>query len=198
MRQIKVAIISDIHGNVVALEEIIKDCKKQNVDEYIFSGDMTTELPFANETLNIIKNLTNYVVRGNKEEYITEYDKQKFKWDNIQFKNSIFIYNTLSKENLNYLNNLPLTISLEFDGVKLLVCHGSPEAVEEMIYQEDIDKIDKYTKNLKEDILVFGHTHEKIWYKEYNGKLLLNAGCAGVSPYHQDNAEYVILDINNR
>ena len=198
MRKIKVAVISDVHGNIVALEEILKDCKKNNVDEYIFTGDMITELPFVNETLDLVKSLTTYVVRGNKEEYFREYHKQKFKWDNIQFKNSIFLYNLLTNENLDYINNLPISLSLEFEGVKMLVCHASPETVEEQIHEVDEDKIDKYTKNLKEDILILGHTHEKIWEKEYNGKQVLNAGCSGVSPYNIDKSEYVILDINNR
>lgn len=198
MRKIKVAVISDVHGNIVALEEILKDCRQNNVDKYIFTGDMITELPFVNETLDLVKSLTNFVVRGNKEEYIIEYHNQKFEWDNIQFKNSIFLYNLLTKENLDYINKLPITLSLEFDGVKLLVCHGSPEAVEEQIHIVDTDKIDKYTKNLKEDILILGHTHEKIWDREYNGKLVLNAGCSGVSPYNIDKAEYVILNLDNR
>ena len=52
---IKLAIISDIHGNCIALEEILKDAKLNNVDDYIFSGDLVNDLPFGNETLEIVK-----------------------------------------------------------------------------------------------------------------------------------------------
>ena len=103
MIKIKVAVISDVHANIVALNEILKDCKINNVDEYMFTGDLINDLPFGNETLDIVKKLTNYVVKGNKEEYIIEYDKKKFDWDNIQFKNTIFMYNKLSKDNIEYI-----------------------------------------------------------------------------------------------
>lgn len=195
MIKIKVAVISDIHGNIVALDAILKECKNENIDEYIFSGDLINDLPFGNETLDVIRNLTNKVVRGNKEDYITEYDKQKFKWENIQFKNTIFMYNSLRKDNLDYVNNLPLTLSLKFENIKILVCHGSPESVEEQIHIDSFDKIEKYTKKLNEDVLIFGHTHDKIWYEKYNDKLIINAGCAGVSPHNGEYAEYIILEI---
>lgn len=197
MIKIKVAVISDIHANILALEEILKDCRKENVDKYIFSGDLINDLPFGNEVLNIIRQISDCVVRGNKEEYITEYDEKKFNWTNIQFQNTIFMYNHLSKDNLEYVKKLPLTTTLEEDGVSMLVCHGSPETVEELIHENSSDKIEKYSKNLKEDMLIFGHTHDKIWYEIHNNKILLNAGCAGVSPYNMDNAEYAILDINS-
>lgn len=195
MIKIKVAVISDIHGNIVALNQILKDCKENNVDEYVFTGDLMNDLPFGNEVLDIVKDLTKYVVRGNKEEYLIEYDKKHFKWDNLQFKNAIFMYNNLKKENLEYVKNLPLKLSLKFEDVSLLLCHGSPIAVEDKIHEEDNDKMIKFTKTLKEDILLFGHTHQSIWYKKVNGKWFINAGCAGVSPYNVSKAEYVILDI---
>ena len=167
------------------------------VDEYVFPGDITLELPFGNEVLNTIKSISKYAVRGNKEDYITEYDKNKYKWENIQFKNAIFLYNLFTHDNLEYINNLPLTLSLEFEGINLFVCHGQPESVEEKILENDINIMNKYTKDLKEDILVFGHTHEKIWTKKLNEKCLINSGCSGVSPYNANKAEYVILDIEN-
>ena len=55
MIKIKVAVISDVHANIVALNEILKDCKINNVDEYMFTGDLINDLPFGNETLDIVK-----------------------------------------------------------------------------------------------------------------------------------------------
>ena len=67
---IKLAIISDIHGNCIALEEILKDAKLNNVDDYIFSGDLVNDLPFGNETLEIVKSTSDKVLKGNKEQYL--------------------------------------------------------------------------------------------------------------------------------
>lgn len=195
MIKIKIAIISDIHGNSVALKEVVKDAKQNKVDEFVFLGDLINDFPFGNETLEIVKSLSNKVLKGNKEEYLIEYDEEKYNWDNIQFKNTIFMYNELTKENLEYIKKLPYRMDLEFDGFKILAVHGSPEGVEELLNRRKRDVLDKYTKDLQADALIFGHTHEEMWYETINNKFVLNAGCCGVSPYHKGKAEYVILEI---
>ena len=78
MIKIKVAVISDIHANSVALREILKDAEKKNVDEYVFLGDQVNDLPFGNETMEIVKEKSNKVLKGNKEQYIIEYDEEKY------------------------------------------------------------------------------------------------------------------------
>lgn len=160
-----------------------------------FLGDLVNDFPFGNETLEIVKSLSNKVLKGNKEQYLIEYDEEKYKWNNIQFRNTLFMYNELTKENLEYIKKLPHCISAEYEGFKILFAHGSPNSVEELLYQEKRELLDKYTKDLKQDALIFGHTHEKMWYEYINNKLVINAGCSGVSPYYKAKAEYVILEI---
>lgn len=195
--KIKIAILSDIHGNIVALKEVLKDAKKNNVDEYFVIGDMIFDLPFGDETLNIIKNITDVVLKGNKEQYIIEYDKEKYNWDNIQFVATRCMYNQLSRETIEYVKKLPHRIDLKRDGVKITLTHGSPKSVEEKINKND-EKIKQYYANtIDTDILFFGHTHEKMWMDKINNKLLINAGCLGVSPHYCGKAEYVILEIKD-
>ncbi len=194
---IKVAIISDIHGNSIALKEVLKDAKLNNVDEYIFSGDLVNDLPFGNETLEMVKSTSDKVLKGNKEQYLIEFEEEKYDWDNIQFKNTRFMYNELTEENRKYIRKLPHYMELEYEGVKLLVAHGSPKSVEELLNHRFKDLIEKYVDELDADALIFGHTHEAMWYEYINDKLVLNAGCAGVSPHYVGKAEYVILTINN-
>lgn len=197
MVTIKVAIISDIHGNSIALKEVLKDAKNNNVDDYIFSGDLVNDLPFGNETLEIVKSTSDKVLKGNKEQYLIEFEEEKYDWDNIQFKNTRFMYNELTEENKAYIRSLPHCMHLEYEGVKLLVAHGSPKSVEELLNHRFKELIEKYVNELDADALIFGHTHEAMWYEYINGKLVLNAGCAGVSPHYVGKAEYVILTINN-
>ncbi len=197
MIKIKVAIISDIHGNSVALKEILKDAKLNKVDDYIFSGDLVNDLPFGNETLEIVKSTSDKVLKGNKEQYLIEYEEEQYDWKNIQFNNTRFMYNELTKENREYIKKLPHVLNVEYDGVKLLIAHGSPKSVEELLNKWNTELIEKYVDELDADCLIFGHTHEKMWYEEIKGKLVINAGCAGVSPYYVGKAEYVILSIKN-
>lgn len=96
MIKIKVAVISDIHGNSVALKAVIKDAEQNNVEDYVFLGDLVNDLPFGNETLEIVRNISNKVLKGNKEQYFIEYDKEQYDWKNIQFKTVKFMYHELS------------------------------------------------------------------------------------------------------
>lgn len=198
MIKIKIAILSDIHGNIVALKEVLKDAEKNNVDEYFVIGDMIFDFPFGNETLDIVKKLTNVVLKGNKEQYIIEYDQEKYDWDNIQFVATKYMYDELTKESIEYVKKLPHRIDLEREGVRITLTHGSPKSVEEKIKQVDTKTKNYYAKNIDTDILFFGHTHEKMWLEKINGKLLVNAGCLGVSPYYLGKAEYVILEVNDK
>lgn len=197
MIEIKVAIISDIHGNSVALREVLKDAEANKVDDYVFLGDLVNDLPFGNETLAMIRAKSDKVIKGNKEQYLIEYEKYNYDWPNLQFKNIKFMYNELTKENLDYVRNLPQTMTVEFEGVKVLLSHGSPKSIEEQLKHQYMDVLHEYAKDLKEDVLLFGHTHEQMWYENMDGKLLLNAGCCGVSPHYVAKAEYVIMEFKD-
>ena len=192
--KIRIAVISDIHGNIVALDAILEELKNDNIDKYVSLGDLCNELPNGNEVAQRLREINAYSIKGNKEEYFLAYEENKYEWDNIQFKNTIYMYDLLTKENLAYIRELPFSISDEFDGVKVKFVHGSPESVYDLIHENDTDKIEKFSKSLEEDVLVFGHTHDPIWVRKVNGKTLVNAGCAGVSVYNIGAAEYIILD----
>lgn len=177
------------------MEEVLKDAEKNNVDEYVFLGDLVNDLPMGNETLEIVKSRTDYVLRGNKEQYFIELEDEGYNWPNVQFRNTLFMFNELSETNKAYIRHLPISMSLEFDGYKILFCHGSPTSVEELLYVDNNEVLDHYTKELEEDALIFGHTHERMWERYINNKLVINAGCCGVCPYYIGTAEYVILTI---
>ena len=103
---VKVAVISDIHGNCIALEELLKDAKESGVTKYIFTGDLINEFPFGNKVINQIKELQKnydvYVVKGNREQYLIEYDEYKYTWENVQFKNTVFMRNELTDDNFEF------------------------------------------------------------------------------------------------
>ena len=75
-----------------------------------------------------------------------------YTWKNIQFQNTVFMYNELTKENLNLVCNLPEKLSIEIFGTSLKIVHGSPKSVVEQIHEKDKELIDKYAKELQEGI----------------------------------------------
>lgn len=189
----KVAVLSDIHANIVALEEVLKDAKQQEVEEYIVLGDIVTDLPFTNETIDVIKQLTPYVIKGNRETYLLTYEQTKKdeKWKTMQYQSMICYYNHMREENREYIRNLPENLVLEFEGVKIRAVHGSPYEVSELLYFHT-KRMDKVFEDLEEDVLVYGHNHEIAEYETRNHKTVVQVGTLGMHN-STSKAQYVIL-----
>ncbi|MCI9015880.1 MAG: hypothetical protein HFJ53_01770 [Clostridia bacterium] len=199
MINIKIAVLSDIHGNIVALKAAIKDAKKNNVDEYIIAGDLITDFPAANEVIDIIKPLTPYVIKGNREKYIELYDKTKQEemWNLMQNIDFIYNYEILTKENMEYIKNLKDTLEIKIQNYNIKVVHGSLYHISDIIDLYDKQLVDKISKELKEDILIFGHSHEKADHIKINNKILVQAGVIGTHDNPQNKSEYTIIEIKD-
>lgn len=194
----KIAVLSDIHGNMIALEAAIKDSKKQKVNEYIVLGDIITDLPFTNEAIDYVKELTPYVIKGNREQYLLQYEqtKEDVKWNTMQNGSVICYYNHLRKDNIDYIRNLPEQLKLTFDGVTIRAVHGSPYSITELLYF-DTDLMDKVFSNLQEDVLVYGHNHRIAQYEERNGKTVAQVGTLGMHNNGIGKSQYTILTCEN-
>ena len=158
--KIKVAVLTDIHGNSVALEAALKDAKKYNIDEFIICGDLVNDFPCSNEVIDTLKNLTPNIIKGNREQYLIEYDKHKYDWKNIQFKNTLFLYNQLTKENLEFVKKLPTTLKLKYEDITFRIVHGNMHAINGLVYIEDEEAKKECVKELDEDVVILGHTHQ--------------------------------------
>lgn len=101
----KFAIISDVHGNLPALNAVIEDAEKKNVDSYIFVGDYCLSNPFPNGCITRIRNIADtYMIRGNEESYLENLiGKDQSTWVDGQMQISYWCYKNISSENLNYL-----------------------------------------------------------------------------------------------
>ena len=167
---VKVAVISDIHGNYIALEEMLKDAKESGATKYIFTGDLINEFPFGNKVINQIKELQNdydvYVVKGNREQYLIEYDEYKYTWENVQFKNTVFMRKELTDDNFEFIKNLPFVLSIKIEDLTFKLFHGSIYSLSEFIHNYDEDLMEKIANETEEKVLLFGHSHQRIWTKE--------------------------------
>lgn len=198
MSNIKIAVISDIHGNLVALNAALKSLETECIDYYLIAGDNITDFPFSNEVINVLNKLTPYVIKGNREEYILEYlnSKEAEKWKTNQQAPIKYIGDNLNFESIKYIKKLNSNLSINLNGLKIKLVHGSITGISDSIYLNCKDKINDVSNNLEEDILIFGHTHEPACYKVVNGKVLINAGTIGVS-YRKHGAEYVVINYDN-
>jgi putative phosphoesterase len=189
---LKIAVLSDIHGNKIALETVINEISVEKIDHIIILGDLVTDLPHeTNSVLELIKTLGNFVIKGNRESYLLN-DHEPLEYD--QFLTTFLTKKIISEKNYNYLELLPEHISLVFDSKFSLHCvHGSPSSNSEHIKENGIEANINHLNKINENLLLCGHTHEQ-WYKNINGKIILNPGSVGLNFSGDRTANYAIIN----
>ncbi len=174
----KVAFISDIHSNVLAFNEILEDIKKERPDKIVFLGDYITDGINPNLILDKVREFGDYVLLGNRENYMLEIDESREAYAN--YKPLVWTYRSLSKENLKYISNLMSEQLIDFAGVKVLIVHGNGYFSQYYSNEEIYSSCDKLMQRYDFDVCVFGHTHVFTDF-EYKGKRFINPGSAGMS-----------------
>ena len=126
----KIGLISDIHGNKKALDAVLKQFEKENIDKIICIGDLVGGAPMSEEVIQIIINMGSKViaVKGNRERYIIEgmpkvVHDEKMKISDEQLQRNEWIKNKLSKSSIEFISRLPKEIICEIEGNKIYIAH---------------------------------------------------------------------------
>ncbi len=197
----RIAVISDIHSNIYALEATLKDIENKNIDLVVCTGDLVGYGTRPNEVINTIRKNRILTIMGNYDDAIGNYkivcgcDYPDPKDAEKAGLSMHFTGKETSDENKAYLANLPKEVTLTFNEKTIRLVHGSTRVINEYL-KENSKEADEVMSELVEDILVCGHTH--IPYAKYYGeKLLVNAGSVGKPKTGNPNANYVVIDIKN-
>ncbi len=190
----KFAFLSDIHGNINALEKVLEDIKNRGIafSNVYCTGDVIGYGNKPNEVIKLLKENNITLILGNHDKKTAFYDENKDVKINDNF---LWTKKEVTAENKAYLKTLPEKLSINLNGMNILLIHASPNSISEYIYKEDEKLQAEIANNLKEDIIIFGHTH--LAYSKYvNGKLFLNAGSVGRQKDGNNRAGYAILTID--
>lgn len=184
---IKIAVISDIHGNMQALEAVLKDIEAEKCDKIFCLGDLAMAGPEPVKAIEKIKELQNMkdfiLIQGNTDEMIADYSQaviDKVKAFPVMAKaleNDVKIIPDNLKE---FLRNLPKQVQVEFEGVKVLLVHGSPRKNDENISPDlPIEKIEEMLVGVDADLILCGHTHIPCGYQTSKRQTVVNDGSVG-------------------
>jgi len=199
----KLAVISDIHGNIYALRACIEYFEKENCDEYLLLGDFVSDTPYPRETLDYLYALmekhTCHVLRGNREDYFLS---QKRVRDGIEegpvwiantaSGNLLFTYERLTQRDFDFFESLPITFVYEKEGYPAITCcHGSPESNRELVQLANPNAI-HWLKEIDTDYMVCGHTHFPGELR-IDGKSYFNCGSSGIAIWDHGLAQCLIL-----
>jgi len=198
-----IAFISDIHGNLPALEAAVADAKARGAGRIVCCGDMTGYGPFPDDVCNFLKKRRIPTIMGNYDQKVIEVAKQgksAAAWMKTKkAKILLWTVENTSKQSLNYLAGLPAHIDLQLPtGHKVLIVHGSPLSMDDAIYPS-ITRQGLETKlgDVRPDILVCGHTHIP-FLRHVSGILVVNCGSAGHPVDGDPRPSYALLSAESR
>ena len=196
----RIAIFSDIHGNLQALEAVLADIATQKPDTIYCLGDLVGYGASPNEVTERIRREGFRTVMGNYDDgvgfdrdecgcaYREESERllgdRSLAWTKAQ----------TTEANKAFLRTLEKEIRFEADGKRILLVHGSPRKMNEYLFEDRaISSFQRLAASSAADVIVFGHTH-KPYVKEVDGVRFVNDGSVGKPKDGDWRACYVILE----
>ncbi|MCA9561851.1 MAG: metallophosphoesterase family protein [Myxococcales bacterium] len=184
----RIVVISDIHGNLDALQAVWGDVRRRKADKILFLGDAVAFGPEPNETIEFLSDVVkpDLVLRGNTDRYLLE-SLWKKKEHNLQpavAQSLEWTAGKLSKKSNEYLSKMADETRLEIDGLKLLLCHASPGSDEIGVKAGDNEHLSAAFESAKVDVVLCGHTHVP-YRTRIAGTEAINVGSVGF-PFDRD------------
>ena len=192
----KYALLSDIHGNDIALAAVLKKIKNQNIDKLLIAGDFVGYFYKPSEVLKLLKGFDILAVKGNHE---IMYEKACVNNNYLQKVTNKYGFGIkyaikeIKKQDKSWLKKLNKTKLFKDKDLKIMICHGSPWSHNKYIYP-DVKKIElrKFLK-YSADIFILGHTHYSL-VKKISNKIIINPGSVGQSREKRGFAQWAVLD----
>lgn len=202
----RIAFISDIHGNLQSLELVLSDMEQENVEQTICLGDVASLGPQPREVIARLKELHIPNVMGNHDNYLLNphLTKDHHPWlRELEF----WCLSQLAKEDLDFLGTFQPHLQLKLDNQTDILCyHGSPRSNEEFLHPDtSTGTFDEVFKGKAAKFFIGGHTHVQM-VSQHRGMTLLNPGSVGMpfeypmrgeSQHAFRRAEYMIVNWAN-
>ena len=196
----KIAVLSDIHGNDAAFRTCVEYALAQDIHIFFFLGDYVAEFPYPQRTMELLYEMQEkydcYFIRGNKEDYWLDCKYNPdciWKTGNHTVGAMKYTYGELKERDFTFFKDLPISRRVEFEGsAPIMLCHGSMERNNQKMLPEDAE-----TKRIMEECdckyILCGHTHGQMTI-EHAGKVVWNPGAVGVAKHSGGKAQFMILN----
>lgn len=195
----KIAVISDIHSNELALKAVLDELQYKGIkyEDIYCSGDLIGYGPNPNEVVEIIKDCNLKCVMGNNDKNIAFFDvrdSRKMMNENKITNSLLWTSETLSAENKAFVRELPHELNFEVSDKDILMVHGSPFSLSEYVYKDDIYVQEEILEKYVFDLILFGHTHKPYW-KNMRERYFVNAGSVGFPKDGDYRACYSVIEL---
>ena len=210
----RIALISDLHGNRVALEAVLVDIDHIGVDRIICLGDVATLGPEPGWVIDKLRELGCSCIMGNHDDFLLDAELiHEYTEAPIIIEAVDWCRDQLSRDQLDFLRNFRSRLELslphedagddESDGASLLLFHGSPRShMEDILADTPAARLDEMLAGHRATVMAGGHTHVQM-LRQHRGTLLVNPGSLGAPfleytgggpPTILPHAEYAIVE----
>ncbi len=180
----QIAVLSDIHGNSLALNAVIKDINNKEIPTIVNLGDSIYGPLDPAGTTEILINFKIPSICGNEDRILLNPSDEDLK----NCPSLSYVQGLINSETIKWLNKLPKIIEYE----NMILFHGTPNNDSEYFIEKidkngvsikNIDDLEEQTSSIDKDIILCGHSHvpRSIYLK--NGKLIVNPGSVGLPAY---------------
>lgn len=205
----KIALLSDVHGNATALEAVLANAESQGVTDYWFLGDLLMPGTGRRNVLDRLDQLPiSLQVRGNWEDSLWRalHGKLDLSRPSHLYLTRLchFILEEIRPEEIDRMQDLPLQVLTEVEGLKIAVSHHLPDKNwgRELIHIGEQADFDRLFEGNEAAIAIYGHIHQQFLRYGTGGQLVINPGSIG-QPFFLDatlrqdlRAQYAIIEID--
>lgn len=180
----RIAVISDIHGNIVALDEVLADIEQRGADLTVNLGDVCAAPLWPRETFERLADLKLPTVRGNHDRWVAERPRASLG------RTTGYEHDQLLPAQRAALGALPAT--LEIDGGEVLAVHGTPTSDETFLLEDRVEsrmhlstpaQIKQRLGNVSASLVLCGHSHTQQLASIPGGPMIVNPGSVGLPNY---------------
>jgi putative phosphoesterase len=177
----RVALISDLHANQLALDAVRRDIGRVGVDQIICLGDVATLGPQPNAIIQTLRDMGCPCIKGNHDDFLLDpalirsYTEAPVVVDAVDW-----CRDQLSADELDFLRGFRATMEVDLDSsTKLLLFHGSPVShLHDLLATTAPDEVDRLLSGHHAPVMAGGHTHVQM-LRQHRGMLLVNPGSLG-------------------
>ena len=189
----RVAALADVHGNLPALEAVLRDVEAERVDAIVVCGDVASG-PMPGETIDALRRIGGArFVRGNADRGVVETFDGRPSPD-MRGPLADWCAGQVTREQRDFLASFEDTVALDVDGLgRVLFCHASPRNDVDVFTVESSDaRVGTLMRGVDADVVVCGHTHMQ-FDRRLGALRIVNPGSVGM-PYGEPGAFWALLD----
>jgi putative phosphoesterase len=177
----RIAIIADIHANLVALEAVLAQIERDAVAQIVCLGDLASRGPHPAAVVERVRALGIAAVRGNTDRRLPELRRDEIVDGRPEWMVEVdrWCAAQLSNSDVAYMQALPESLRVALGGIELFCCHGSPRSDEDNILPgTPVETLDAWLAGITSDVIVVGHTHESM-VRRHRDITIVNPGSVG-------------------